>query len=183
MPRAFANQTERRGDAMARVATSITMYGMYRARNGCTVHVFLRDPSDKTAWNWKARCYDPDLTMWYSDAGQRISLEPEWDLVAKITNTSEDNGPVTTGEEMQKKARQFDPVARPEHYSRGDIECIDAMRAMLGKEGFVAYCRGTIFKYNWRVLDKDNPPQDAGKCERHARWLQDTLADKPLSKD
>jgi hypothetical protein len=44
----------------------------------------------------------------------------------------------------------IDPVNHPPHYNAGDIECIDAIRAALGREGFIAYCQGNAIKYLWR---------------------------------
>jgi hypothetical protein len=49
---------------------------------------------------------------------------------------------------------QADPVNHPPHYTQGEIECIDAIRAALGREGFVAYCRGNAIKYLWRCEHK-----------------------------
>ena len=43
-----------------------------------------------------------------------------------------------------------DPVNHPRHYTAGAVECIDAIEAALGPEGFVAYCRGNALKYCWR---------------------------------
>lgn len=49
-----------------------------------------------------------------------------------------------------------DNVNHPRHYqSDTGIECIDAIRAALGLEGFIAHCRGTAIKYAWRSGDKD----------------------------
>jgi len=47
-----------------------------------------------------------------------------------------------------------DPVNHPPHYNAGAIECIDAIRAALGREGFIAYCRGNALKYAWRSEHK-----------------------------
>ena len=47
-----------------------------------------------------------------------------------------------------------DPVNHPPHYTAGEIECIDAIRAALGREGFLAYCRGNAIKYLWRCEHK-----------------------------
>ena len=49
---------------------------------------------------------------------------------------------------------QADLVNHPPHYTQGDIECIDAIRAALGREGFIAYCRGNAIKYLWRCNHK-----------------------------
>jgi len=47
-----------------------------------------------------------------------------------------------------------DMVNHPPHYNQGEIECIDAIRAALGSEGFEAYCRGNAIKYAWRSRHK-----------------------------
>jgi hypothetical protein len=43
-----------------------------------------------------------------------------------------------------------DNVNHPPHYNAGEIECIDAIRAALGRDGFIAYCQGNALKYLWR---------------------------------
>ena len=43
-----------------------------------------------------------------------------------------------------------DMVNHPPHYRTGGMECIDAIRAQLGYDGFKAYCHGAIVKYLWR---------------------------------
>lgn len=63
-----------------------------------------------------------------------------------------------------------DPVNHPAHYTQGDVECIDALRAALGPEGFRAYCRGACIKYLWRTEHK-NGLEDLRKC----RWYLDAL--------
>lgn len=59
----------------------------------------------------------------------------------------------------------------PDHYKSGDIECIDAMEAMLGLEGFRGYLRGAAFKYQWRLGMKDQCEQEIKKAE----WYLDRL--------
>jgi hypothetical protein len=59
---------------------------------------------------------------------------------------------------------QPDPVNHPPHYTQGDIECIDAIRAALGRDGFIAYCRGNAMKYIWRCNHK-NGVEDMHKAE------------------
>ena len=48
---------------------------------------------------------------------------------------------------------KVDMVNKPPHY-RGDIECIDALRAMAGREHFITYCGLCVTKYVWRWRDK-----------------------------
>ena len=63
-------------------------------------------------------------------------------------------------------------VQYPSHYTQGDIECIDAIRAALGREGFIAFCRGNAMKYLWRLMDKhDNGTVDAKKCRQYVDWI------------
>lgn len=62
-----------------------------------------------------------------------------------------------------------DMVNRPSHYNYGDIECIDAIRAMLGEEGFVAYCKGNALKYTWRAGLKSNESEDLKKSVWYTR--------------
>lgn len=66
-----------------------------------------------------------------------------------------------------------DPVNSPSHYtSAGNgVECIDAIAAALGRDGFIAFLRGQIMKYTWRLGKKDDILQDA----RKAAWYQDRL--------
>ena len=52
---------------------------------------------------------------------------------------------------IEVQTATVDMVNHPKHYqSDNGIECIDAIRAALGKEGFIAYCRGNAIKYSWR---------------------------------
>ena len=58
-----------------------------------------------------------------------------------------------------------DNVNHPEHYqSDSGIECIDAIRAALGSDGFVSHCRGTAIKYAWRSGKKQEHAEDLRKA-------------------
>lgn len=65
----------------------------------------------------------------------------------------------------------IDMVNHPPHYTQGGIECIDAIRAALGPEGFTSYLQGSIIKYVWRFQHKEAPAQDLKK----ARFYLDRL--------
>ena len=67
--------------------------------------------------------------------------------------------------------KPHDPVASPQHYTAGSIECIDAIRAALGDEGFLAYCRGNALKYVWRA-----PLKASAQDLRKAIWYLDRAA-------
>jgi hypothetical protein len=47
-----------------------------------------------------------------------------------------------------------DPVNRPDHYTQGGIECIEAIQAALTAEEFRGYCKGNVLKYVWRERNK-----------------------------
>lgn len=66
-----------------------------------------------------------------------------------------------------------DNVNHPEHYqSESGIECIDAIRAAVGYDGFVAHCRATAIKYAWRSGKKKAHAEDL----RKAAWYLDKAA-------
>jgi hypothetical protein len=62
-----------------------------------------------------------------------------------------------------------DMVNSPSHYNQSNIECIDAIRAALGEEGFIFYCRGNNIKYNWRAGHKVDTKEDLKKAAWYSR--------------
>ncbi len=80
--------------------------------------------------------------------------------------------------QMKKNLEEVDMVNSPPHYLHGDIQCIDAIRSALGPEGFAAFCRGNIIKYNWRC-DHKAGVQDIEKARWYANKLIDTMRTKP----
>lgn len=76
-------------------------------------------------------------------------------------------------------ARRVTPssvVDRPSHYTQGGVECIDAIEAALGATGFIAFLRGQVIKYQWRLGLKDSAAQDAAKAHWYSTRLQTALA-------
>jgi hypothetical protein len=72
-----------------------------------------------------------------------------------------------------------DNVNQPKHYTASCIECIDAIEAALGPDGFRAYCIGNVLKYNWRYRLK-NGAEDLRKARVYQAWaIAGTAADKP----
>lgn len=63
-----------------------------------------------------------------------------------------------------------DKVNSPEHYTQGDVECIDAIKASLGNEDFASYCKGNVMKYIWRYRHKDGV-QDLEKALVYLTWM------------
>ena len=63
-----------------------------------------------------------------------------------------------------------DMVNSPSHYNFAGIECIDAIRAATGEDGFESYLQGNIMKYLWRYNYK-NGLQDLRKAEWYLKRL------------
>ena len=72
-------------------------------------------------------------------------------------------------------------VNHPDHYTNGDIECIDAIRASMTDSEFSGYCKGNCLKYIWRY-DKKNGIEDLKKAEVYLNWLINTLKGEELTK-
>ena len=67
--------------------------------------------------------------------------------------------------------QEHNAVDHPVHYTHGDIECIDAIKAAtVGKNGIEAVCTANAIKYLWRYEAK-NGMEDVKK----ARWYIDRL--------
>lgn len=67
---------------------------------------------------------------------------------------------------------ESDEVEHPAHYTRGGVECIDAIEAAVtGLEGVEAVLTGQVLKYLWRWRHKGRPLEDL----RKARWYLDRL--------
>jgi Protein of unknwon function (DUF3310) len=79
-----------------------------------------------------------------------------------------------------------DNVNYPPHYTRGGVECIDAIQSALTPEEFRGYLKGNVLKYVWRERHKGGTES----CEK-ARWYLNrlvsfgaenaTLVDKPAA--
>ena len=65
--------------------------------------------------------------------------------------------------------KKIDLVNSPDHYNQGDIECIDAIQAVLG-EDFEHYLHGNALKYLWRFKYKGGL-QDLEKCQWYLKKL------------
>ena len=82
----------------------------------------------------------------------------EWDYVNKINR------------QLRQSKKEGDDVSSPFHYNSGNIECIDAIKAVSSKEEFEGYLRANVLKYIWRYRYKDNI-----KDLRKAKWYLDRL--------
>lgn len=69
----------------------------------------------------------------------------------------------------------MDLVNRPAHYNaHGGLECIEAIQAMLGDNGFLAYCQGNVLKYCWRWEHKGKE-QDLRKADWYLQRMLECL--------
>ena len=67
--------------------------------------------------------------------------------------------------------KENDMVNHPEHYCKGGIECIDAIKASMTEEAFKGFLKGNVMKYVYRYESKDKPLQDLQK----AKWYLERL--------
>ena len=81
------------------------------------------------------------------------------------------------GETYQTSPAEDPEVAEPDHYTRGDVEAIDAIKAALGPAGFEGWCVGGAIKYLWRYRHKGRPRQDLEKARRFIDIILDELDD------
>ena len=63
-----------------------------------------------------------------------------------------------------------DAVNHPAHYTSGEIQCIDAIRASMSKLEYEGFLKGNLIKYTWRYRNKGGL-QDLQK----ANWYLDRL--------
>ena len=84
----------------------------------------------------------------------------------------EDGKIITDGEVPPlERDKEKEAVDHPAHYTQGDIECIDAIKAAtIGKTGIEAACVANVIKYLWRYEAK-NGVEDC----RKAKWYLERL--------
>ena len=72
----------------------------------------------------------------------------------------------------------IDNVNHPKHYTQGDIECIDALKAaIVGKTGIEAVCVANVIKYLFRYENK-NGLEDVRKAQWYINRLIQELEEK-----
>jgi hypothetical protein len=71
-------------------------------------------------------------------------------------------------------ADNSDMVNHPPHYTKGGIECIDAIAASMTIEEFRGFLHGQVMKYVWRYKYK-NGREDLEKAEFYLKRLINTL--------
>lgn len=67
----------------------------------------------------------------------------------------------------------------PEHYKKGGIECVDAIKASMSDLEFQGYLKGNVLKYMWRFRHKKGV-EDLQKAEWYNKRLIDELKANPV---
>ena len=77
-----------------------------------------------------------------------------------------------------------DNVKHPNHYCKGGIECINAIKAAVSTitDPFEAYCTGNIIKYIWRWNDK-NGIEDLHKAMQYIDFIEQHRANITATSD
>ncbi len=70
-----------------------------------------------------------------------------------------------------------DPVNHPNHYTQGDVECIDAIQSSMSRDAFVGYLKGNCIKYLWRAGLKNDAIEDIRKAGWYLNKLEEVLKD------
>ena len=86
------------------------------------------------------------------------AIEKEVIELEKIQNYTKAST-TSTKEDLQKEM-----VNHPSHYKNGNIECIEAMIDVFGKDKVAAFCELNAFKYQWRANSKGTDIQDKRKA-------------------
>lgn len=74
-------------------------------------------------------------------------------------------------------AKPDDKVNHPSHYTRGGIECIEAIKASMFPGGFQDYCKGNVLKYIWRWRNKGGI-EDLEKARVYLNWMIDSAKEE-----
>jgi hypothetical protein len=62
------------------------------------------------------------------------------------------------------------PVTQPDHYNKGAIEAIEAIKASMHPQEYKGYLKGNCLKYLWRYEYK-NGVEDLRKAKVYLEWL------------
>lgn len=96
--------------------------------------------------------------------------QERWRQAALQSDAAEQSGKEAYG--------NVEMVSRPSHYNQNGIECIDAIHAALGDEGFINYCHGNCMKYTWRWQYKGGLT-DLDKSAQYAEFIKNVSNGKP----
>lgn len=63
-----------------------------------------------------------------------------------------------------------DAVRAPSHYCKGDVECIEAIKASMSPAAYKGYLKGNCMKYLWRYEEKGGV-ESLRKAQVYLNWL------------
>ena len=66
----------------------------------------------------------------------------------------------------------IDNVNHPPHYTKGKVECLEAIESALSFTEFKGYCKGQVIKYVWREDHKDANIEDLDKAMFYLSYLR-----------
>jgi hypothetical protein len=75
-----------------------------------------------------------------------------------------------TGKLYHPQDKHSNPVTKPDHYNKGAIEAIEAIRASMHPQEYKGYLKGNCLKYLWRYEYK-NGLEDLKKARVYLEWL------------
>ena len=68
-----------------------------------------------------------------------------------------------------------DNVNYPPHYTKGKVECLEAIESALSFTEFKGYCKGQVFKYVWREDHKAANIEDLDKAMFYLSYLRNKM--------
>ena len=117
--------------------------------------------------------YDKE-TNEYTDTYACVFDEMSDDMLNKCYNWYKERNPTACENAEDSccgKEPDIDMVNHPSHYTQGNIECIDALKAAtVSKTGIEAVCTANAIKHLWRYEEKNGI-----KKKKKARWYIDRL--------
>lgn len=117
-----------------------------------------------------------DFDEWSDD-----KLAIAYDHVCKNSEARLDGSHLKDAELNIEPENKPDMVSHPKHYTQGDIECIDALKAAtVGKRGIEAVCVANVIKYLWRYEEK-NGIEDVRKAKFYIERLLKELEESQQS--
>jgi hypothetical protein len=97
----------------------------------------------------------------YTNGSIDSATPDQWDKVGKSK---------TAYGKLAHPADKHDPVGAPDHYNKGAIEAIEAIKASMHPQEYKGYLKGNCLKYLWRYEYK-NGVEDLRKARVYLDWL------------
>ena len=109
------------------------------------------------------------------DRGDVLNQYGDWQVVDKDVSIRTDVDIYAVPSGVKLADQDDDPVNHPSHYTRGGIECIDAIKASMSPEAFRGFLQGNAMKYIWRHDLKGKPVEDLDKAMWYLTRLRNEI--------